>query len=582
MKKIITIISIVAFPISLMAQNVMINKKDSTITTLKITDIDSLSFTAKPISLVISKTDGTSPIIKISEIDSISITNSSLPSALQLNKSTVSLAKGGREKLFLSVTPSNSYVNYIKWSSANSKVASIDNNGIVTAVDSGKTIVSVSIGALVQQCTLEVVKSPITNLVMPEIKYPITNDTMIIIQGTGFTATDKIYLRKNNDLSSSLKSAQADGDILATIHQQAESYISFACSVQPAWYSVILDNDTTQFNLGNIKIETPPNIPAYSYDTTKMFWDDNHWRRFQLRGKVKQVNSIEDYLPYWTSKHTYTFNDKGYLKTFGKTGDSTHLATYEYDNFNRLINKSEKCNVKDGTGTFNQFSCQYSYGDHELYLPTDFSNEVQFEPGYSLSLYFDGEYQDMYNLEMWQKGIVGIKNVIQYTSGVKITQNYQFNISSNIITASYSNYKYKWNYKNKMPYEKIMTITYTSGTRTVKYNYDFTSNGIPVKNEDSIFTSYGDTITIPTKYIENAPYTLFSSYDASKGSGLVFNCKYDNNWNIISYDTKYDIASFYYNSYDDQGNWTQCTVVYKSKTGSYTSVHKLTRDITYW
>jgi len=68
--------------------------------------------------------------------------------------------------------------------------------------------------------------------------------------------------------------------------------------------------------------------------------------------------------------------------------------------------------------------------------------------------------------------------------------------------------------------------------------------------------------------------------------GYDFKCEYDKNWNIIKFTTsylelRYTETNFYYTSYDNEGNWTQCIAVYKDNENTK-DIYKLTRDITYW
>jgi len=515
--------------------------------------------------------------------------NNNEATSVQLTNTTLSLVVGGKERLLTIVEPVGATVSDAKWTSSNPDVATINEKGTVTALTAGQTTITLTPGnKSPEQCILNVIASPITDMIMPEIDSPIAKEAVIFIQGTGFQTGDKIWFQKISGSGLTLKSVQTADDILAQYREQAVNYISFYCSVNPGWYSVILEKENIQYELGNIQVAIP-NIPEYVYDKNKIFWEDTHWRKFQLRGKVKEMQTTEEYHPYWTQKYFYTFNEKGYLKTAGITG-SAPTTIYEYDNSNRLISKSEDCYWGGSNGCIDHVKLDYSYGDHKLYLPLDLSDEVCFAPFIYESFYgLDGAmyYQQRYNLEIWQKGLVGIKEEMHYTTGKTDTTNYQFLISDNNISTSSAKVmnalkkNFSWYYNGIMPYKGITTTTWSDGIGIDTYTYNFSSVGMPINSEHTYSNSTTIGSPIPLKFIENCPFSLFESYNDSQGSGEIFNCEYDKNWDILKYDDGILKVTFNYTSYDDYGNWVQCIALGKDVNGqSY--INKLIRDITYW
>ena len=104
---------------------------------------------------------------------------------------------------------------------------------------------------------------------------------------------------------------------------------------------------------------------------------------------------------------------------------------------------------------------------------------------------------------------------------------------------------------------------------------------MPINSEDTYSNSNKTHDQTLFKFIENCPFSLFESYDDSQGSGEIFNCEYDKNWDILKYDDGILKVTFNYTSYDDYGNWVQCIALGKDVNGqSY--INKLIRDITYW
>ncbi len=60
---------------------------------------------------------------------------------ITINKQSLSLKKGESEKLAVTITPSDATNKNVTWTSSNSAVAMVDNNGTVTALSAGKTVI---------------------------------------------------------------------------------------------------------------------------------------------------------------------------------------------------------------------------------------------------------------------------------------------------------------------------------------------------------------------------------------------------------------------------------------------------------
>ena len=67
-----------------------------------------------------------------------------LATGITLNKSSASLYTGDSETLIATVSPSNAYDKTVSWSSSNTSVATVDQNGKVTAVKAGTATITVS------------------------------------------------------------------------------------------------------------------------------------------------------------------------------------------------------------------------------------------------------------------------------------------------------------------------------------------------------------------------------------------------------------------------------------------------------
>ena len=82
---------------------------------------------------------------------------------LALNKESLSLVRGASETLTATVTPSNC-TDAVVWSSSDSTVASVDQNGKVTAVANGNANITVTCGTFSKTCAVEVRDQKISDL----------------------------------------------------------------------------------------------------------------------------------------------------------------------------------------------------------------------------------------------------------------------------------------------------------------------------------------------------------------------------------------------------------------------------------
>lgn len=490
----------------------------------------------------------------------------------QFYKPAFTLAVGGREKVMLTLDTENAVLKNPKWKSTNLVVAKVDSSGVVMALAAGEVTISLTADNNISgSCKVTVVESPIKNLVMPEAKYPLAKDALIFILGNGFTSNSKIILRPHSDYKPGLKSASDAGDILVQISETTANYISFYLKTNSGLYNVILNEKGEELDLGNIEIETP-NLPEYEYDKNKIFWEDTHWRWFQLRGKVQKIDiALKDWYTFNGETHMsvhspshviYNFNTNGrltnelsYLYYNGSPlANSYDEFKYEYDSKNRLIKLSNIfANVL--------YSTEFEYGNHNLYYP--------------LVLYFpaiDNLQGSGYNddRECWIKGLTKIT----YGSSVSFT------IGENSINTEYKTIDYiskcsfSYNANSYFPssYSEVCKgVASSIWDSSVSRSYKFSNTGIPL----SITTLYkGQTSYLNS--VENSPFYLNSDYSSNK-------YQYDANWNISKIVFGSVSLTYYYTSYDVFGNWTECTFIKKYDNEQIASnIYKITRDITYW
>jgi uncharacterized protein YjdB len=94
-------------------------------------------------------------------ICAVTVSAISIPvTSVSLNKTSLSLTEGGNETLTATVLPSNATNKNVTWSSSNSAIATVDNNGKVTALAAGTAIITATTqdGGFTATCNITVEK----------------------------------------------------------------------------------------------------------------------------------------------------------------------------------------------------------------------------------------------------------------------------------------------------------------------------------------------------------------------------------------------------------------------------------------
>lgn len=105
-------------------------------------------------------------------------------SAVVLDKTSLSLAKGSAETLTATVSPADATDKTVRWSSDNPSVASVDQHGLVTAVNTGEATITAAAGDISATCTVSVFV-PVTSVTLNP-----ANMTLIV----GETATLEVSI----------------------------------------------------------------------------------------------------------------------------------------------------------------------------------------------------------------------------------------------------------------------------------------------------------------------------------------------------------------------------------------------------
>ena len=109
---------------------------------------------------------------------------------IKLDKSSISLDVGNSEKISASVSPSNC-TETVKWSSSDPNVATVSDNGTVTAAGSGSCTVTATCGSVSASCTVNVAGSPLptTYTVTVTVENGTGGGTATVVSGGNATFT---------------------------------------------------------------------------------------------------------------------------------------------------------------------------------------------------------------------------------------------------------------------------------------------------------------------------------------------------------------------------------------------------------
>ena len=89
-------------------------------------------------------------------------------SSVTINKTSLPLVKGESETLTATISPTDATVQTVEWSTSNSEVASVDNNGKVTAVAGGEATITVSVEGKSATCIV-IVTVPVSSVSLNKV-----------------------------------------------------------------------------------------------------------------------------------------------------------------------------------------------------------------------------------------------------------------------------------------------------------------------------------------------------------------------------------------------------------------------------
>lgn len=130
--------------------------------------------------------------------------------SISLNKTSMTLTKGNSEKLTANITPVNT-TSTVSWSSSDTSVATVTNDGVVTATGAGKTDITVAADGVSATCTVTVkVETKAVALTEDYVQIKVGGIYYLVANVTPSDATDTLTWSSSD---SSVVTVDANGKI---------------------------------------------------------------------------------------------------------------------------------------------------------------------------------------------------------------------------------------------------------------------------------------------------------------------------------------------------------------------------------
>jgi uncharacterized protein YjdB len=220
---------------------------------------------------------------------------------ISLNKTTSTLVRGTEDTLMATILPGDATNKTVLWATSNSDVCTVDNNGKVTAVNAGTTVITATSedGGFVAQCTVTAVVL-VTGV-------SLNKESLTLVKGTNETlnatitpadATDKAVAWSSSDPSiatvdvTGKVTAIAGGSttITATTHEgnfTGECKVSVIVPVT----GISLNKTTTTIPKGTNETLTPTITPEDATDKSVVWTSSNNsFATVDSTGKVTAVS----------------------------------------------------------------------------------------------------------------------------------------------------------------------------------------------------------------------------------------------------------------------------------------------------
>lgn len=156
-------------------------------------------------------------------------------SSIIMVNTAVTISRGKTQQLEVNILPANASYKDITWSSEDSSIASVDENGIVTGVQAGTTrVIAESVNGLTAQCNVKVI-IPAERVVLTQDRVELFKNEQSQIEATLYPADHTDYVTWSSDdpgvasVVGGLITANRAGQTI--IHAKTQSGIDKRCTV---------------------------------------------------------------------------------------------------------------------------------------------------------------------------------------------------------------------------------------------------------------------------------------------------------------------------------------------------------------
>ena len=231
---------------------------------------------------------------------------------ISLDQSSMTIKKGETPKLAATISPANATDKAVTWTSSDSSVASVDDTGNITAVESGSAIITVKThdGGYTSQCMVTVIV-PVTGITLEKTSLSLA---------LGSTATLKTSLQPDDATDTKILWTSSNPDIVAVDDSGNLSALSFGQAVITA-----TSHDGGFTAQCSVTVDIP--VTGISLDRTSLNLGINGQKK--LTAAITPDNATDRNVLWSSSDERVATVDKDGLVTAHKIGDAAITAKSE-------------------------------------------------------------------------------------------------------------------------------------------------------------------------------------------------------------------------------------------------------------
>ena len=239
---------------------------------------------------------------------------------ITLNKTTASVTKGKTLQLIATVTPGNATKKEVKWSTSNKNVATVSENGLVTAVGGGDATITCTAkdGSNVKATCKVTVTVPVSGIQLSQTSAALT-------VGDTLTLTKTIY---PSDATNQAVTWMSSSDAVASVDSNGKITAKTAGSAVITCKSV---SDNSVVGICNVtvkaKVQTPSEIKVNKITLNKTTASVTKGKTLQLIATVTPGNATKKEVKWSTSNKNVAMVSTSGLVTAKSAGTATITCT---------------------------------------------------------------------------------------------------------------------------------------------------------------------------------------------------------------------------------------------------------------